>query len=80
MPQLYDAWFPPKNELAVQMRAAVAAALADGKYQMELRWPCVPNLEEIKFGTKNNFEFGKVHAGPLRSLCRLTRMRRRASD
>lgn len=59
MPQLYDAWFPPSNEIAVQMRAAVTAALADGVYQMELKWPCVPNLEEKDFGTKNNYEFGK---------------------
>lgn len=58
MPKLYDAWFPPTNEIAMQARAAVAAAIADGKYQMELKWPCVPNLEEIKFGTKINFEFG----------------------
>jgi Domain of unknown function (DUF1995) len=58
MPTLYDAWFPPTNEIAVQMRTAVLAALADGKYQQELKWPCVPNLEEIKFGTKNNFQFG----------------------
>lgn len=44
------AGFPPTHEIAVEMRAAVKSALADGKFKMELMWPCVPNLEEIKVG------------------------------
>lgn len=59
MPKLYDAWFPPTNEIAVQMRAAVKAALGNNKYQMEVKFPVTPNLEEIDFGTKNNFLFGQ---------------------
>lgn len=65
MPQLYSAWFPPSNELACQMRDSVTAALSASIYQMEIKWPCVPNLEEKDFGTKNNFEFGKHVAATL---------------
>lgn len=58
MPKLYDGWFAPKHELATQMRAAVERAYTDGIRQMELQWPCVPNLEEIAAGTKLNQLFG----------------------
>jgi Domain of unknown function (DUF1995) len=64
MPQLYDAWFPPDHELAVQMRAAVTAAIGDGIFKMELKWPCVPNLEEVAFGTRANMMFGKQVVAP----------------
>jgi hypothetical protein len=44
MPRLYDAWFPPRNELAEQMRTAISSALDNGIYKMELKWPCVRTL------------------------------------
>lgn len=59
MPALYSAWFPPGNDIAEDVRAAIARSLDAGKVRMEVKFPCVPNLEEIKFGTKNNYEFGK---------------------
>lgn len=68
MPQLYSAWFPPSNELACQMRDSATEALSSSIYQMEIKWPCVPNLEEKDFGTKNNFEFGKHVAASLGML------------
>lgn len=44
MPTLYDGWFPPSFELADQMRASIRAALDDGIYKMEVKWPCVRKL------------------------------------
>lgn len=59
IPKLYEAWFPPLNQLATQARAAVNKAHEAGLRKLELQWPVVPNLEEIAAGTLLNFEFGK---------------------
>lgn len=58
LPKLYDAWFAPGHQLAGAMMGAIERAHADGVRQMELQWPCVPNLEEIEAGTRNNQLFG----------------------
>jgi len=58
LPKLYDSWFAPNHQLAGAMMGAISRAHADGIRQMELNWPCVPNLEEISAGTALNQCFG----------------------
>lgn len=45
--------------IAKQASTAVAKAVAAGKTKLEVQFPPVPNLDEVKFGTPLNQKFGK---------------------
>jgi len=45
------------RQIEAQMVTAVQAALADGVTRMEVRFDCVPNLEEVDLGTALNQKF-----------------------
>uniref|UniRef100_A0A7S1Z767 DUF1995 domain-containing protein n=1 Tax=Trieres chinensis TaxID=1514140 RepID=A0A7S1Z767_TRICV len=57
MPKLYDGWF--NDQIAKQASTAVAKAISSGKKKIEVNFPPVPNVEEVKFGTPLNQKFGK---------------------
>jgi len=57
MPKLYDGWF--NEQIAKQASTAVSKAVASGKKKIEVNFPPVPNLEEVRFGTPLNQKFGK---------------------
>jgi hypothetical protein len=56
MPKLYDGWF--NEQVAKQACTAVGKAIAAGKTKIEVNFPPVPNLDEVKFGTALNQKFG----------------------
>jgi len=56
MPKLYDGWF--NDQIAKQANAAISKAVAAGKKNMEVQFPPVPNVDEVKFGTPLNQKFG----------------------
>lgn len=58
VPKLYDGWFD--NQLAKQAATAVAKAVSSGKKNIEVNFPPVPNLEEVRFGTSLNQKFGTI--------------------
>jgi predicted CopG family antitoxin len=57
MPKIYDAWF--NDQIAKQANAAISRAVASGKRIMEVQFPPVPNVDEVKFGTPLNQKFGQ---------------------
>lgn len=57
MPQIYDGWF--NGQIARQASASVSKAISSGKTQIEVNFPPVPNLDEVRFGTPLNQKFGK---------------------
>ena len=56
MPKLYDGWF--NEQVAKQAASAVGRAIAQGKTKIEVNFPPVPNVEEVRFGTPLNKKFG----------------------
>jgi len=56
MPKLYDGWF--NDQIAKQASTAVAKAISSGKKKIEVNFPPVPNVEEVRFGTPLNKKFG----------------------
>lgn len=58
IPKLYDGWF--NDQLGKQASTAVSKAIAAGKKKIEVNFPPVPNVEEVKFGTPLNQKFGKT--------------------
>lgn len=65
LPVMYDAWFAPTGtppveggELAARARRAISRALDAGVTRLEVCFPCVPNVEEIAYGTALNQAFG----------------------
>lgn len=46
MPKLYDGWF--NDQIAKQASAAVSRAIASGKKRIEVNFPPVPNVEEVR--------------------------------
>jgi len=56
MPKLYDGWF--NDQIAKQASTAVAKAISSGKDKIEVNFPPVPNVEEVRFGTPLNKKFG----------------------
>lgn len=56
MPKLYDGWL--NEQIAKQARTAVGKAVAAGKKKIEVNFPPVPNVEEVRFGTPMNKKFG----------------------
>eukprot|EP00978_Attheya_sp_CCMP212_P018988 scaffold52641_cov48-Attheya_sp.AAC.3 len=57
MPKLYDGWF--NDQIAKQASTAIAKALSAGKRKIEVNFPPVPNVDEVKFGTPANQKFGR---------------------
>jgi hypothetical protein len=57
MPKLYDGWF--NEQVAKQASTSVSKAIAAGKKNIEVNFPPVPNVEEVKFGTPLNQKFGQ---------------------
>jgi len=57
MPKLYDGWF--NQQISKQASTAVSKAIGAGKTKIEVNFPPVPNVEEVRFGTPLNQKFGK---------------------
>mmetsp|Transcript_18607 Transcript_18607/g.53106 ORF Transcript_18607/g.53106 Transcript_18607/m.53106 type:complete len:297 (+) Transcript_18607:76-966(+) len=58
MPRVYEGWFD--DQIAKQAATAVGKAIAAGKTKIEVNFPPVPNVDEVKFGTPLNQKFGKT--------------------
>jgi hypothetical protein len=58
IPVLYNGYF--NEQIAKQAASAVQNAVAAGKKKIEVNFPPVPNLEEVRFGTPLNQRFGKT--------------------
>lgn len=65
LPAMYEAWFAPSGtalveggELAARARRAITRALDAGVTRLEVCFPCVPNVEELAYGTALNQAFG----------------------
>jgi hypothetical protein len=56
IPKLYQGYFD--EQIAKQAASAVSRACAAGKRKIEVNFPPVPNLEEVRFGTPMNKKFG----------------------
>lgn len=56
MPNIYDGWF--NDQIAKQASTAISKAISAGKKNIEVNFPPVPNVEEVKFGTPLNQKFG----------------------
>jgi Domain of unknown function (DUF1995) len=56
IPKIYDCYFD--SQIAKQASTAVAKAVGAGKTKLEIFFPPVPNLDEVKFGTPLNKKFG----------------------
>ena len=56
MPKLYQGWFD--DQIAKQASTAISKALSSGIKNMEVQFPPVPNVDEVKFGTPLNQKFG----------------------
>mmetsp|Transcript_98995 Transcript_98995/g.285692 ORF Transcript_98995/g.285692 Transcript_98995/m.285692 type:complete len:293 (+) Transcript_98995:178-1056(+) len=57
MPKLYNGWF--NEQVSKQASSAVSRAIAAGATNIEVNFPPVPNVDEVKFGTPLNQKFGK---------------------
>mmetsp|Transcript_30410 Transcript_30410/g.74119 ORF Transcript_30410/g.74119 Transcript_30410/m.74119 type:complete len:224 (+) Transcript_30410:1421-2092(+) len=57
VPPLYAAWFEESGELRAAVLSAIAVAAQDGTRTMEVQFPCVPNVDEVAFGTALNQQF-----------------------
>uniref|UniRef100_A0A7S1UZ45 DUF1995 domain-containing protein n=1 Tax=Grammatophora oceanica TaxID=210454 RepID=A0A7S1UZ45_9STRA len=58
MPALYNGWF--NDQIVKQASTAVSKAIGAGKKKIEVNFPPVPNVDEVKFGTPLNQKFGKT--------------------
>ena len=56
MPKLYQGWF--NEQIAKQASTSISKAISSGIHNMEVQFPPVPNVEEVKFGTPLNQKFG----------------------
>jgi hypothetical protein len=56
IPKLYQGYFD--EQIAKQAASAVSRAISAGKRKIEVNFPPVPNLEEVRFGTPMNKKFG----------------------
>jgi hypothetical protein len=57
IPKIYQGYFD--EQIAKQACTAVAKAIAAGKTNLEVNFPPVPNVEEVRFGTPLNKKFGE---------------------
>ena len=58
LPVLYQGWM--NEQIAKQASTAIGKAVGDGIRKMEVCFPPVPNVEEVKFGTTLNQKFGST--------------------
>lgn len=58
IPILYKCYFD--SQIAKQAATAVSKAVVAGKTRIEVNFPPVPNLDEVRFGTLLNQKFGKT--------------------
>ncbi|KAL3772932.1 hypothetical protein ACHAWO_001131 [Cyclotella atomus] len=56
MPTLYTGWF--NDQISKQCSASISRAISAGITNMEVQFPPVPNVDEVKFGTPLNQKFG----------------------
>jgi Domain of unknown function (DUF1995) len=56
IPIFYKSWFD--DQLGKQAASAVNRAISAGKKRIEVNFPPVPNVDEVKFGTPLNQKFG----------------------
>ena len=56
IPKLYDGWF--NDQISKQASASISKAINAGIKNMEVQFPPVPNVDEVKFGTPLNQKFG----------------------
>jgi hypothetical protein len=56
IPKLYDGYFD--EQICKQASTAVAKAIAAGNNLIEVNFPPVPNVDEVRFGTPLNQKFG----------------------
>lgn len=56
MPKLYDGWF--NNQISNAASTSISRAISSGIKNMEVQFPPVPNVDEVKFGTPLNQKFG----------------------
>jgi len=59
IPPLYDGWFSRTGIIANQVQEIAADAVNDGQRFLEISFPPVPNVDEVKFGTKLNSMFAE---------------------
>jgi hypothetical protein len=64
VPKLYDGWM--NDQIGKQASSAVGRAISAGKTKIEVNFPPVPNVEEVRFGTPLNQKFGKQIAPDLK--------------
>lgn len=64
MPKMYDSYF--NDQLSKQAATAISKAVSAGKLNIQVEFPPVPNVEEVKFGTPLNQKFGKKIAPDLK--------------
>lgn len=57
IPSLYGSWF--NEQISKQASTAIGKAISAGKTKLEVNFPPVPNVEEVRFGTPLNQKFGK---------------------
>ncbi|GKY95304.1 hypothetical protein MPSEU_000492200 [Mayamaea pseudoterrestris] len=62
LPKLYDGWM--NDQIGKQASSAVERAIRAGKTKIEVNFPPVPNVEEVRFGTPLNQRFGTKCVGP----------------
>jgi Domain of unknown function (DUF1995) len=62
VPKLYKCYFD--TQIARQVSTAVSKAIAAGKTKIEVNFPPVPNLDEVRFGTPMNQKFGQSIVAP----------------
>jgi Domain of unknown function (DUF1995) len=58
IPTLYNAYY--NGQIAKQAATAVSKAVTAGKTKLEVNFPPVPNLDEVRFGTPLNQKFGST--------------------
>lgn len=58
MPVVYKGYFD--SQIAKQAATAVSKAISAGKTRIEVNFPPVPNLDEVRFGTPLNKKFGTL--------------------
>ena len=59
---MYKCYFDA--QIAKQASTAVSKAIAAGKTKIEINFPPVPNLDEVRFGTPLNQKFGQSIVAP----------------
>jgi Domain of unknown function (DUF1995) len=62
MPTLYKCYFDA--QIAKQAATAVSKAVSAGRTKIEVNFPPVPNLDEVRFGTPLNQKFGTTVVAP----------------